>query len=94
MNNLTITDTKNNTCYTRVNKTIARKHFYNGDKVILCPHKAIPFTPWQLYVDIRHAPEDEITSRYDVDFDKAVDSFNYYNTCHELGYYPAYYIEA
>ena len=73
----------------RVNKTTARKHFYNGDKIRICMCRVNPTNDfYQLYCDFKnHDPKGNV-----IKFDDLVNAYEFYNGCYELGYYAAYYI--
>lgn len=81
MNNITI----NHGGYTfmRINKRTARRHYNNGESIIIVPVKCytevFAFETKENYNKIRT-------------FDNLVNEFEYYNCNHECGYYAAYYI--
>ena len=69
--------------FKRVNKTAARHLFNDGKTVRFCACKINPTNLYELYADI---------SDIDGEFDKLVNSFEYYNCNRETGYYTAFYI--
>ena len=77
--------------YRRINKRVAKRLFTEGVTVRVLPCKANPHSPWwhggacwnPAYIK-------ENTSK---DFDEMVSAFIYYNCNHEVGYYPAFYVE-
>lgn len=72
--------------YKRVNKTIARKRYNNGDTIRICMNKVNPINDFYgFYTDINKADLK--------DFDKVINSYAYYNGCYELGYYTAFYVK-
>ena len=83
MNNITIV--KGNTTYKRITKKTARNAFNNGLIVIITPCKANPYFIGAAWYE---TSKNETTP----DFDKMVNSFEYYNCFSEVGYYASFYI--
>lgn len=69
----------------RVNKTAARHLFNNGKTIRLCACRINPTNIYGLYFDTAKDIDDD-------DFDKLVNSFEYYNCNSETGYYTAFYV--
>jgi len=67
--------------YTRIRKDVARRLYNEGRTIYLTPSNvaASDSNPW-----IKPCP---ISNRSEENFDNAVNSFEYYNCNHELGYY-------
>ena len=73
--------------YLRINKTIARKLWNNGNNEIViyfCPNNLRPGPPYNLEIAFCKTGEN---------FEKTIAEFEFYNcTCKETGYYTAFYI--
>lgn len=82
MNEYTYTD--NGHTFRRVNKTIARKVYNNGLRVVLCPCNLRPGYPWH--------PEISISGKSGADFETQLNSFEYYNLNKDAGRRTSYYI--
>lgn len=70
--------------FKRVSKTTARKAYNNGLRVILCPCKLRPGSPWYCEVNI--------SGKAPATFEAQVNAFEYYNLNRETGRYTAFYI--
>lgn len=79
--------------YKKVNKPTARKLFNGGKEVYLLPNKANPIVLDPNYKGMYEPVV--ITKKGDEDnqFDRLVNSFEYYNCNNEVGYYAHYYIK-
>ena len=76
--------------YKKVNKKAARNLYNNGETIHLNPSKIIFPSMW--YED--GCPINKADDGADIhQFNDRVNNFEYYNTCYELGYYAAYYME-
>lgn len=84
MNSLTFSDgTKK---FIRVSKPTARKAFYQGLKIALCP---VRFNPCGFYYKAFETSKNEDNN----DFNKLVNAFEYYNCQYaETGKYTAFYL--
>lgn len=74
--------------YTRISKRTAKKMYNDGKSVYIVPCK--------VYANDNNywIKPYEIKINKDIDpFDRIVNSFEYYNCNHELGYYTAFYIK-
>lgn len=72
--------------YSRISKTAARKLFNDGKTIRMCMNKVNPVNDFfRFFTDINNTNLE--------DFDKAVNSYTYYNACYDLGYYAAFYIK-
>jgi hypothetical protein len=68
----------------RISKPTAKKLFKQGVMIILAPCKLLPYTEWNVQVEIEHSTHE--------DFDKAVNHYQWYNcNLNETGYYPSFY---
>ena len=75
----------------RVNKTIARKKYNDGEPVLIVPCKCDPTNNY-FSLSIIISKNDELIDT--IDFDKRINYFTYFNcNYNELGKYPAYYIK-
>lgn len=75
-----------NTPFVRINKTAARNAWNAGRPIVFCPVKLAPFGAFRPSCMLQKNEQQP-------DFDKAVESFVWYNCqLHETGYYPAYYV--
>lgn len=83
MNKIFLTDMWRNLSFERVSKRTARRHYNNGEPIILLPVKCytemFAFETEENYNKIR-------------EFDNLVNEFEYYNCNHECGYYAAFYV--
>ena len=71
---------------TRVNKTRARALYNNGVTVRICMNKINPINDfYHLYTDINNKEK--------YDFDKLVNSYEFYNGNYECGYYCSFYVK-
>ena len=70
----------------RISKKAAKKAFNNYHPIFLATSKANLNSIWCYPM--------AITKNTDWDFDKVVNSFEYYNCNSEMGYYAAFYIMA
>ena len=75
MNNYTFKD-KNGVNYRRITKSTARKAFYNGLTVVICPSNLRPFTPWHCETDL-NINNDAIKTEIENGFIKRENVFNY-----------------
>lgn len=78
--------------YNRVNKAVARKEYYSGKEIYLFACKVLPvfngdgiIQPVVISLDTSGDANNQ--------FDRAVNSFEYYNCNSEMGYYAHYYIK-
>lgn len=67
--------------YNRISRAKARRVHASGGEVIACACNLRPFGPWHPEASISH----------EVDFDKWVNWFEYYNCSYECGYYASFY---
>lgn len=73
--------------YTRINKTQAEKRFENGETIYLCACNLRPFTVHRLAVAVNNSTLTDTN-----DFQKVVNTFEYYNCFNsETGKYASYY---
>jgi hypothetical protein len=68
--------------YQRISKAAARKLWNAGDEFVIVPHKMIPGC-WASF-PVRRNSDDH-------SFETFLNTFNYYNSNWECGYYPAFY---
>lgn len=73
----------------RVTKTVARRLFNEGVKLLFCPVKWNPECKeeYSLSFEIEKMNEPDLIH----DFDTQVNAFEYYNCNYETGYYTAFY---
>jgi hypothetical protein len=72
--------------YVRVTKRTAKRLFSEGKEIMLSPCNLNPASAWHPGVDI--------DNKTDEDFDKTVNSFEYYNCLNrETGMYTAFYVK-
>jgi hypothetical protein len=86
MNRIDAINPSNNFHYVRINKTSARKAYNDNREVLLIGCNLMPFGPWTSPCAIHKEAENP------TEFNSMVNSFEYYNTCSERGYYASYYI--
>lgn len=67
----------------RIDKKVARKLHDEGKEIFLAPSKLMPGGVWSIGYLVQKAE--------DRTFDQLVNSFDYYNTSYEQGYYAAFY---
>lgn len=83
MNKIHLSDIHRNLSFERVSKRTARRHYNNGQSIILLPVKCYTemfvFETEENYNKVR-------------DFENLVNEFEYYNCNHECGYYAAFYV--
>lgn len=83
MNKIFLSDVWRNLSLERVSKRTARRHYNNGDPIIILPVKCyseqFSFETGENYNKVR-------------DFDQLVNEFEFYNCNHECGYYAAFYV--
>lgn len=94
MNNTIFAD-NNGIKYRRVDKRQARKIYDNGKEVVFCPCNLRPFGFWNPSVKILKDFEDNVilNGKPSNDFDKVVNSFEYYNCINsETGRFTSFYI--
>ena len=73
----------------RISKAAARRLWNNGENFIIVPCKCSPCGLGSLYTETDLTTE----QRDGVDFDKFVNSFEFYNCNNEMGKYSAFYKE-
>lgn len=83
MNNISLSDTWRNKRFERVSKRTARRHYNNGESIIIMPVKCYT----ELFVFETEKNYNKIRT-----FDNLVTEFEYYNCNHECGYYAAFYV--
>ena len=83
MRNLEFYDGKTN--WQQVQKRTAAKLFAQGEELVFCPCNFVPFGFWSCGILVEGS---EDTER---DFNKAVNSFEYYNCSSETGLYTTFY---
>ena len=83
MNNISLSDMWRNKRFERVSKTTARRHYNNGESIILLPVKC--------YSDMFAFETKENYNKVRT-FENLVNEFEYYNCNYECGYYAAFYI--
>lgn len=83
MNNITLSDIWRNKRFERVSKRTARRHYNNGESIIILPVKC--------YTEM-FAFETEKNYNKIRTFDNLVTEFEHYNCNHECGYYAAFYV--
>lgn len=90
MNNYVFTNEKTGMQYKRISKKEAKKRFINGGNMIVAPCNMRLFTNWGGWsiIDGFNVAEPEL------EFDRIINSFIYYNCNAEMGYYPSFYIPA
>ena len=83
MNKIYLSDVWGNLSLERVSKRTARRHYNNGESIIILPVKCyseqFAFETEENYNKIRT-------------FDNLVTEFEYYNCNYECGYYAAFYV--
>lgn len=83
MNKIFLSDVWRNLSLERVSKRTARRHYNNGDPIIILPVKCyseqFSFETVENYNKVK-------------DFDQLVNEFEFYNCNHECGYYSAFYV--
>lgn len=72
----------------RVQKKTAKKLFTQGETIYLQSSNFVPFGVWTQAIPIKRN-EDGILRK----FEDIVNSFEYYNTSYEQGYYTSFYIK-
>ena len=83
MNNISLSDIWRNKRFKRVSKRTARRHYNNGESIIILPVKCYTET---------FAFETEENYNKIRTFDNLVTEFEYYNCNYESGYYAAFYV--
>lgn len=83
MNKIYLSDMWRNSSLERVSKRTARRHYNNGESIIILPVKC--------YTEM-FAFETKENYNKVKDFDQLVNEFEYYNCNHECGYYAAFYV--
>ena len=83
MNDIHLSDIHRNLSFKRVSKRTARRHYNNGESIIILPVKC--------YTEM-FAFETKENYNKVKDFDQLVNEFEYYNCNHECGYYAAFYV--
>lgn len=84
MNKIYLSDVWRNLSFERVSKRTARRHYNNGESIIILPVKC--------YFDVFAFETGENHNKVKK-FDKLVNEFEYYNCNHiECGYYAAFYV--
>lgn len=74
--------------YKRVNKPTARKMYNCGITILLLPCKVRFDNEWVKPYSMSLMTSEETENR----FDRAVNTYEYYNCNAELGYYASYYV--
>ena len=72
----------------QINKTRARNLYNNGETIYLMPCNMMFDNFWQ-----QPYPLDKSRAMYHENFDRAVNSFAYYNCDNERGAYPRFYVK-
>lgn len=80
--------TKNGFTFERIDKKQARTAYKNGLTVVFCPCNIRPGSFWGLDMDMNKAQQ----NCDGIEFEKLVNSFEYYNCNSETGRYTAFYI--
>lgn len=89
MRKFTFTNKEKQT-FKRISKRAARAAYNNGLTIVICSCNVRPFTEWGCEVTINKKD----CEPDDIDFDKAVNAFEWYNCNYsELGKYAAFYIQ-
>ena len=83
MNKIFLSDIWRNLSLERVSKRTARRHYNNGESIIILPVKC--------YTEI-FAFETKENYNKVKDFDQLGNEFEYYNWNQECGYYAAFYV--
>lgn len=83
MNNINLSDVWRNLSLERVSKRTARRHYNNGESIIILPVKC--------YTEL-FALETKENYNKIRKFDNLVNEFEYYNCNYECGYYAAFYV--
>lgn len=83
MNNISLSDMWQNKRFKRVSKRTARRHYNDGESIIILPVKC--------YTEM-FAFETKENYNKVKDFDQLTNEFEYYNCNHECGYYAAFYV--
>ena len=85
MRNLEFNDGKTN--WVQVQKRTAKKLFEQGEELVFCPCKFVPFGHWSCgkLIDTKKYLEEQ------VEFSSAVYAFEYYNCGAEQGRYTTFY---
>ena len=82
--------------FLRISKHEAKRRFFAGETIVLCPHKlrpGFPFAP-HVYVNGAECRKQSYGMPSDAElWQRMYNSFCYYNSSWETGYYPAYYLE-
>jgi len=93
--------------YRRITNAEAKKRFANDLPIYLCPCKCHPCSPWnlaclilgkgyfeqqQMFNDINNVTMTD-TQLANKAWNSMLNNWNYYNSCHEMGYYPHYYVQ-
>ena len=74
------------------NKNVARRMFGEGKKVFLHPCNMWLNNPWQGPMEVRNFVREDNESKEE-QFNKAVNSFTYYNCDSARGRYPSFFVE-
>ena len=79
----------NGTTYTRINKNAARNILRDEPYkyILMLTNKMNPFSPWTNIIVING----NLLTENGYDFDKYVNSYEYYNCDYERGYYTTFY---
>lgn len=83
MNKIHLSNIHRNLSFERVSKRTAKRHYNNGESIIILPVKC--------YTEM-FAFETEENYNKVRDFENLVNEFEYYNCNYECGYYAAFYV--
>lgn len=83
MNKIYLSDMWRNLSLERVSKRTAKRHYNNGESIIVLPVKC--------YTEMFAFETGENHNKVE-DFDNLVNEFEFYNCNYECGYYAAFYV--
>ena len=85
---------KNGKTWKQASKAAARKAYNAGLKITLCAANMRPGFPYYPEIVTDKERMTEVNAGEDVDFEKLVNHFEYYNCTSETGKYTRFYLEA
>ena len=78
--------------FKKINKIQARKLYNNNVNIYIVPCKVYPDYNNVWIKPVKLNKEEHIKNCYEIDFDKIINNFEFYNCYTELGRYTSYYI--
>lgn len=78
--------------FKKVNKTQARKLYNKNVNIYIVPCKVFPNYSSIWIKPIKLNKEEYLEKYYEIDFDKIINNFEFYNCNKDLGKYTSYYI--